>query len=67
MTCPLPSEFQALVPADPTNPTCAELQNILVNGNNLIASLSACLFKNNSDGTVGLSDGFVSEICSTSC
>jgi hypothetical protein len=67
MTCPLPSEFAALVPADPTNPTCAELQNMLLNGNSLIADFANCLFKTNPDGTVGLSDSFVSEICSTSC
>ena len=67
MNCPLPSEFQALVPADPDNPTCEELQNMLLNGNNLIANLTACLLKTNPNGTVGLADGFVSEICSTSC
>lgn len=62
-SCPLPSQFDVLRPADPQNPTCDELRNILLNGNNLIADLSACWF--NEDGT--LSDSFRAQICATSC
>lgn len=62
-SCPLPSQFDVLRPADPQNPTCDELRNILLNGNNLIADLSACWF--NEDGT--LRDSFRAQICATSC
>lgn len=62
-TCPLPSEWNALRPVDVANPTCDELLNILLNGNNLLADFAGCWF--NEDGT--LAPGFVEEICATSC
>lgn len=62
-SCPLLSQFEALRPADPQNPTCDELRNIMLNANNLIADFVSCW--TNEDGT--LTTNFVAQICATHC
>lgn len=63
MPAPLPSEFRSLVPADPSNPTCAELRAIMVGLPALLERWWSAWF--NADGT--LSEEFQSEICSIGC
>jgi len=63
MPAPLPSEFRSLVPADPSNPTCAELRAIMVGLPNLIEQWWSSWFA--SDGS--LSEEFTAEFCALPC
>lgn len=63
MPAPLPSEFRALVPADPSNPTCAELRAIMVGLPALLERWWSAWY--NPDGT--LTEEFINELCETSC
>jgi hypothetical protein len=66
MSLPLPSEFQALIPADPNNPTCEELRALM----DRETGLQALLYRwwsywFNEDGT--LSESFTADICNADC
>ena len=66
MSLPLPSEFEALIPADPNNPTCEELRALMDRETGLQALLYrwwAAWF--NEDGT--FTEEFTSEICNADC
>lgn len=63
MPAPLPSEFRSLVPADPSNPTCAELRAIMVGLPTLLEQWWSAWFA--SDGS--LSEEFTVEFCALPC
>lgn len=63
MACPLPSEFAAIVPVDPDNPSCEELREIMLVLPVLLERWWSCWF--NPDGT--LTDEFTAEICALPC
>jgi len=63
VSCPLPSEFAALVPADVANPTCEEIRAILENWSNLVADWVSCRY--NEDGT--LTESYATELCDVNC
>jgi hypothetical protein len=63
MACPLPSQFENLVPLDPDNPTCEELAAIMTELPKLLLEWWSCWFRE--DGT--LTDEFSDSICAISC
>ena len=63
MACPLPSQFENLVPLDPDNPTCEELAAIMTDLPELLLEWWSCWFRE--DGT--LTDEFSDSICAISC
>jgi hypothetical protein len=63
MACPLPSQFENLVPLDPDNPTCEELAAIMTELPKLLLEWWSCWFRE--DGT--LTDEFSDSICVISC
>lgn len=63
MAAPTPNEFKALVPVDLDNPTCDELERILVELPKLTKQLVEFLLKN--DGTI--SDELKLIACALDC
>lgn len=63
MAAPLPSEFESLVPLDPSNPSCAELRAIMTGLPALLERWWSAWFE--LDGT--LSEEFVAALCATGC
>lgn len=66
MSAPLLSEFEAIVPADPLNPSCIELKAMLDGETGLTALLSrwwSAWFSSNGS----LTPAFTAKICDLDC